>query len=365
MTEHKAHEATDKPELEDWPAEGLESVAACPVCASQHRRVLYTGLRDRIFFCAPGEWTLHECTGCGSAYLDPRPTPETIHLAYQTYYTHQETKRLPMQKLHGLSRVQRLMANGYRNWRFGTAFEPASVLGVLVAFLLPGKRAMLDREFRHLPPAPHGGRLLDVGFGDGGFLENARAAGWDVVGVDPDPAVVANARQRGLNVYQGSLETLDGQDGRFDVITMSHVIEHVHDPRATLQQAYRLLKPGGMLWLETPNIASLGNARFGRHWRGLEPPRHLVIFNWKSLAAMLDMVGFEAVRPHSQFHLYSSQAAASEAIETGVDPYAEHRIALRHRIGGVIVGLVLRVRPHKSEFITLTASKPTREPLDQ
>jgi hypothetical protein len=74
---------------QEWPANGLEVVDRCPVCGEGEREILHQGLRDQVFYCAPGEWTLYCCRGCCSAYLDPRPTAETIYLAYRKYYTHQ------------------------------------------------------------------------------------------------------------------------------------------------------------------------------------------------------------------------------------------------------------------------------------
>src|SRR5438067_9223839 len=77
-----------KPWLENWPDEGLQSVKVCPICDSGKRIQLYSNLIDKVFRTAPGRWTLYQCQGCSSAYLDPRPTPESIHLAYKNYYTH-------------------------------------------------------------------------------------------------------------------------------------------------------------------------------------------------------------------------------------------------------------------------------------
>jgi SAM-dependent methyltransferase len=185
------------------------------------------------------------------------------------------------------------LANGYKNWTFGTSLEPSTRLGILAAFLLPVQRATLDRQYRHLPNRPERGRVLDIGFGDAGFLENARAAGWAVVGTDLDPAVVRSARARGFDARLG---TVDEAHGPFDVITMSHVIEHLHDPVGVLHSCYELLSPGGMLWLETPNIDAVGRRKFRRHWRGLEPPRHLVLFNRASLKQALRDAGFSYIR---------------------------------------------------------------------
>lgn len=343
--------------LLNWPIDGIESVDSCPVCAGKERRVLHKDLRDRIFFCASGEWTLHECLGCKSAFLDPRPTPETIHLAYQNYYTHQQSERLPPEDLHGVRWLQRVLANGYKNWRFGSNLQPSSFLGVIAASFMPTSRAILNRQFRQLPPVPRGGRLLDVGFGDGSFLENARSIGWDVVGVDPDIETVKNARERGLDVYHGSLEALDSMSNYFDVITMCHVIEHLYDPMASLRACYRLLKPNGYIWLETPNINSLGYSRFQENWRGLEPPRHLVLFNSESLRKALFDVGFSGVKYLPQPSPCDGIYTLSQRIQDGLDPHLNAPISLRLRIEIVMTKFIEKFFKSRREFIAMTAIK--------
>lgn len=191
-----------------WPAAGLEDVARCPVCGGTSRALLYRGLRDDVFFCAPGEWTLYECGSCRSGFLDPRPTPATISLAYSSYFTHHPSRRPDVRSMGRLRRFQRALANGYRSWRYRIRDEPSTRIGIAAAVLLPRQRALMDSELRHLPRSTGGARVLDVGCGDGAFLEWARAAGWDAFGVDFDPAAVASARSRGLEVHCGTLETV-------------------------------------------------------------------------------------------------------------------------------------------------------------
>ncbi|MCU0296548.1 MAG: methyltransferase domain-containing protein, partial [Candidatus Nanopelagicales bacterium] len=247
-----------------WPARGLERVDACPVCGSRLRELLHDGLRDRIFFCAPGEWTLYRCSGCGSGYLDPRPTRETIHLAYRNYFTHAISAQRRLSPRQPFSKV---FANGYRNWRFGTNDQPSSRLGVLVKALQPRRRAEIDAEMRNLLNPGPGATLLDIGCGNGQLLARARAIGWKAVGVDPDPQAAEVARSRGLDVRVGGVEVLGSEQGQFDRITMSHVIEHVHDPLTLLRACHRLLREGGQVWIETPNLDSLGHSIYGENWR--------------------------------------------------------------------------------------------------
>ncbi len=343
-----------------WPEGGLEAVACCPVCGSELHHLLHTQLTDRVFYCAPGAWTLFGCAQCGSAYLDPRPTTETIHLAYERYYTHTLPKQVEGTSLHGVSWVRRALTNGYRNWRFGTTFCPASVLGVFVTGLMPGKRRVIEREFRHLPRPTSGARLLDVGFGSGSFLDLAQAAGWQVSGCDTDSVTVASASKRGFDVRQGGIEAFSDMSESFDVITLSHVIEHVHHPREVTQEIYRLLKPGGQVWIETPNSQSYGHEHFAQNWRGLEPPRHLVLFSWKALEVMLKKCGFRDVERLPRYDLYTRLAAKSRAISSGRDPYEKKQLRQSERIMGYMMNLRARLFPERTEYITLVARKPCR-----
>ncbi|MSR85701.1 class I SAM-dependent methyltransferase [Candidatus Uhrbacteria bacterium] len=344
--------------MSSWPHGGTERVLYCPVCSSENRHLLYTDLTDRIFYCAPGRWNLYECLKCGCGYLDPRPTQETIHLAYQRYYTHKIQTRVDGNLLVGLHRIFRALTNGYRNWRFGTEFRPASKIGIFVLWIVSGTRQKVDREFHHVPRPSPGAQLLDVGFGNGYFLNLAQAAGWKVSGCDTDPVTVASASKNGIDVRLGGIASFSNMPESFDMITLSHVIEHLHDPRDVSREIYRLLKPGGMVWMETPNIRSYGHLNFGRHWRGLEPPRHLVLFNWNALESMLEGCGFRDVKRLPLYDLYPSLAAKSNAIASGRDPYGKNLSKPRSRFMGFLLNVKTRLHPEKSEFITLIAHKP-------
>ncbi|HJS91189.1 MAG TPA: class I SAM-dependent methyltransferase [Steroidobacteraceae bacterium] len=338
-----------------WPSAGLEQVAECPICGAAERMAIHQGLTDRAFRCAPGEWNLYSCGRCGSCYLDPRPTRQTIELAYRNYRTHAEIgEPAPTEVSAPLRRWSRALVNGYCNWYLGTRLEPAWRLGAWLALAVPPSRRGL---LRHLPRIAGGGRVLDVGAGNGIYLSRVRAAGWQVAGVEPDPVALAIARRAGLDVRQGGIECFADEPEAFDFITMNHVIEHVHDPRAVLAQAMALLKPSGWLFLETPNVRSYGHRRFGRHWRGLEPPRHLVLFHWRSLEMLLREVGFARVKRLPRGNVYPAIAAKSRAMSLGADPEAGVRPSLRDRLTGAMLDLKAMLDCRGSEFITLMASK--------
>lgn len=302
----------------NWPADGLERVAACPACGSEARSLLHAGLRDEAFRVAPGEWSLWRCGGCGSAYLDPRPTRDTIGRAYEDYYTHAEAGEARRPQA-GLSLKARL-ASGYRNARFGTELVPALAAGGLLGRL--DRRAVreLDLRYRFLPRRRGAARVLDVGCGNGAWLARAAELGWEAHGVDFDPDAVAQARRGGFEVVEGGVESLAGREGWYEAVTLSHVIEHLHDPAAALASIRTLLVPGGRLYVETPNIDALAHRIWGPHWRGLEPPRHLVIFGRAGLKRMLARLGYRNIKFRRVRSPFEDMARQSAMMAQGLPP---------------------------------------------
>ena len=140
-------------------------------------------------------------------------------------------------------------------------------------------------------------RLLEIGCGSGERLASFAAMGWSVQGQDVDAKAVAHARaSTGLPVHLGPIESLPASAGPFDAVVMNHVIEHVPEPVALLRQATALMAVGGVLVAVTPNIESLGHRWFNSDWRGLEPPRHLHLFNSRTLAEIARRAGLNDVR---------------------------------------------------------------------
>ena len=344
------HELTSAagPRSQEWPPGGLERVHQCPACAGTERELLHAGLTDRLFGCAAGTWSLWRCATCGSAYLDPRPTQETILLAYGEYFTHDDALVRPSPRF---GRLRETLANGYLNGRYGTRLRPASRLGPALVRLFPLRRVKTDREVRHLVRPESGGTVLDVGCGNGDFLVQAQRAGWRALGVDPDPDAVASCRRAGLSASQGTIDTVDLRPGSLDAVTFSHVLEHLHDPRRALAQAYELLRPGGVLWLATPNLSSAGHARFGPEWLGLDPPRHLVVFTRSSLERAVVEAGFEIdARPTASFTSWIYGRSAALAGEGR--PNAAARLRTRLSDAGALV------RPGRAEELLLVARRP-------
>jgi 2-polyprenyl-3-methyl-5-hydroxy-6-metoxy-1,4-benzoquinol methylase len=253
---------------------GTEEQPQCYLCGSEGR-LLHRDRPDYLFG-APGEWSFRQCVNavCGMVWLDPRPTIDEIGKAYRQYYTHGDASAVRQSRFARTLRAV-LHAGGIR------------LLG-LQAERKRYKCMYLDRT----PP----GRLLEVGCGNGKRLARMRALGWDVTGQEVDPAAAEYVRrEKGIAVHLGALETMAVTEA-FDAIIMSHVIEHVHDPVALLAVCHRLLRENGVLVVLTPNAASLGHRRFGGGWRGLEPPRHLHLFNGNTLTRAVLKAGFTQPR---------------------------------------------------------------------
>lgn len=297
-----------------WPSTHLESVPNCPVCDSPSRELVHDNMTDVTFGAADGEWSLWRCNDCGSGYLDPRPDEASIGDAYSHYYTHSGGSYFPPSS----GTLRNRLANGYRNWRYGLDHQPSSILGIPVTFLMRRHRTYIDQTMRHLPRASDAKRprILDIGCGNGAFLAAVRETGWEVAGVEPDPVARAAAVQHGLDVRE-SLADFAGESGAFGYVTLFHVIEHLHRPTQTLETAFSLLGSGGGLFIATPNMDAVGHQIYGRHWRGLEVPRHLVLFSESSLRNCIQRSGFGELRFHSVNDDYGSLELASRRIEAG------------------------------------------------
>jgi SAM-dependent methyltransferase len=157
---------------------------------------------------------------------------------------------------------------------------------------------MLERNFaervRRIAAWHAPGRILDVGAAYGYFVKAARAAGWDASGVELAPEVAREAAKlAGAEIIAGDFLEVALAPG-FDVITMFDVIEHVRDPLAWLVRARELLAPGGLLVIETGDVASAWARLLGRHWYFLDPPQHLFYFTGAGLEALLARAGFRA-----------------------------------------------------------------------
>jgi 2-polyprenyl-3-methyl-5-hydroxy-6-metoxy-1,4-benzoquinol methylase len=253
----------------------------CLLCEREGAKV-YDGVSDWLWE-VPGRWGLRRCE-CGLAWLDPQPSAEDIPKLYAKYYTHSDTAE-PL-RLDGIRRevMKCVLA------RMGYRVQPSSNWLARVLSHVPSIARARALEIFDLPPT-QAATLLDVGCGNGKFISQMRSLGWDACGVDPDPAAVAHCLRRDLRVYQGSILGVPAYP-RYDVITLNHVIEHVADPISLLAECKKRLTPRtGHLIIMTPNLNGLGHRWFGRFWRGLEIPRHLMLFSLPALKECVSRAG--------------------------------------------------------------------------
>src|SRR5687768_2044001 len=132
------------------------------------------------------------------------------------------------------------------------------------------------------------GKVLDIGCGRGLLLNKLRQRGWDPQGTELSEEAATYARDRlDLPFTTETLEEAHFPDNEFDLVILWHVLEHVPDPRGTLREIGRVLKPGGTLLVAVPNFGSLEARSAGPGWFHLDVPRHLTHFTFRSLSEAL------------------------------------------------------------------------------
>lgn len=214
------------------------------------------------------------CEGCGLGHLNPLPKPDDIPAFYQLaqYYTH-GTSHIPPVRASIADRLLTKIA-----WTFDRSedFDPENIAS-------------------HLPS---GGSVCDLGCGSAKTLERFKALGFSVVGVDPDPVARESAAKLGIVVETGTAEILPQPltGHQFDLVIMSHSLEHCRDVNAAIGNAYALTRPGGCCYIEAPNCASEHFESFTICSTMFDAPRHIHFFTPGALTHLARQAGFEVER---------------------------------------------------------------------
>lgn len=241
-------------------------MSVCPLCTNDRSTdfpIFYTFHRR--------DFQAKQCTSCSFVYLDPRPTAEELALLYSDEYF-----------LHDGTDCGAHSATDYETAAIKGSVKFPEILGAIQKFKAAGD-------------------FFEVGCGMGYFLEYVRGKGYHVSGIEYSAMGTKLCRERfGLDVRQSSFEELSPDHGRFDVIFMGDVLEHLIEPRAMLEKARRMLKPSGIIAVEVPSMFNSFVGRLAvRGYRLLRtrkkmpmPPYHVNEFTPKTLQAMFRKAGF-------------------------------------------------------------------------
>ncbi|MDH3942497.1 MAG: class I SAM-dependent methyltransferase [Anaerolineae bacterium] len=243
----------------------LESVS-CNLCGEDDYRVVYPPRYDQAkpdeimhTFRSSGDEVLLDqlvqCNHCGLQYLNPRLRSDVVIQGYS-----EGSDEMFVSQVTGRERT----------------FAKS-----------------LDLIEKHRPGR---GRILDVGTAAGSFIAVAQKRGWQVSGCEPNRWMAEWGSQHyGLEIQPGTIFDMNLEPASFDVVTLWDVLEHTPDPRTVLAECQRVLKPGGLLVVNYPDINSLIGRLMGRRWVFLLSI-HLYYFNLETIQAMLKKTGFSMLR---------------------------------------------------------------------
>lgn len=284
-----------------------EELKACVLCESTESEFIFWNY-DRLHFL-PGKFGLVRCANCDFYRLSPRPAQGNLASYYppDEYYSYQQPEDLAAfereQNLRGLRKIKEKMRESVlENYGY-----PVPKLNVWQKILQPVfTKFFTERALYGLqdvfPRYVENGKALDIGCGNAEVLAYLKLFGWQVAGVDFNEAAAVAARKFfDIDVFTGRVEDAPFAPAEFDFIRMSHVIEHLPSVVDSMKHIASLLKPEGVIYIETPNIESFSFRQSREYWFPLECPRHLFLFSPKTLTAILEKCGIAVTKIETFF----------------------------------------------------------------
>ncbi|MBL7996317.1 class I SAM-dependent methyltransferase [bacterium] len=280
---------------------------ACPNCASAGNKSVYT-FTDKF-----GSYNVVRCKYCQLSYLNPRPTKSTIGIYYEA------------------AQYTPFLSSGSGRSLFGRVYT------VIRKYSVRWKRKKIER-YRA------GHSILDIGCGTGEFLSEMQSNGWTACGLEPSQEASEFARKTyHLDIKTGFIDhkDLEFSISRFDVITMWHVLEHVHMPLQALDRVCTLLADDGLLIIALPNISSFDACAYKRDWVALDVPRHLLHFTPDTLKSVLHKAGMEIAKQHQMpldtvFNCLISEKKIMEKAPWYTIPFCQLRMTLLILISWIV-----------------------------
>jgi SAM-dependent methyltransferase len=260
----------------------IPEAASCPLCHQDGARRLFVS-QDRVHKL-PGTFALFRCMGCHAIFIQPWLSNEQLADYYPEEYGRYRHSR-SLDKKH-YSDWHRFVRENYYGYP-ASKQERSIILTKAAAFALSFIMA------KSIIPYHGEGKILDVGCGGGSYLHRLRQWGWECYGVEPSENGVKQARSLGLEVRHGMLTDAQFPNAFFDVVRLSHVLEHLPNPIETFREIDRILQPKGLVYLTVPNTRSLAFSLFKQHWYGLDSPRHVISYCPKTLETLCKRTGFE------------------------------------------------------------------------
>lgn len=240
---------------------GPEGCVSCPVCGSERWIKRYK--IDR--------WDIKECAVCGFARIDPMPQRETR----PDYYSREKVDERNVRQKSFLQKLSRLLK------RFFANMSGRSKSGIFY-----------KRLCRNLSA---GSRILDIGCGDGTFLEMAKKR-FICSGIEVSEYLASLAEKKnGMNIFTGNFMDMDLPAGKYDGITLISLLEHLDEPAQAVKKCFDMLNKGGVLLMKTVNYNCLNRKIKKARWAGFRPPDHMVYFNPSNLRSLLKDSGFGKV----------------------------------------------------------------------
>ncbi len=161
------------------------------------------------------------------------------------------------------------------------------------------RRYMLGKKWRLLKKYHQGTQLLDVGCGTGHFLNFTQNKGYQVTGIEQDPGARKFAQEQ-FNITAHDTQLIDRNENlkKFEIITLWHVLEHVHDLKGYMSWFHKNLVDDGVLIIAVPNAGSWDACHYGKFWAAYDVPRHLWHFSASTMAQLAQLSGFKIIKTH-------------------------------------------------------------------